>query len=130
MSSRIVVKSLPKNADEKGLTKKFSELGTLTDVKLMRTKDGRSRQFAFVGFRDAATATKAVKHFNNTYFNTTKMSVSLAESMGSSAARPWSKYSEGSSAHTKRNWVKPTKTSKDNKAETETNVTAEGRSFS
>jgi multiple RNA-binding domain-containing protein 1 len=38
MSSRLIVKHLPKHADEKRLREHFGKLGELTDVKLMRTK--------------------------------------------------------------------------------------------
>ena len=69
----------------------------------MRTKDGRSRQFGFVGFKETAEADKAIGHFNNTYINMTKITVAEAQSLGSSSgARPWSKYSEGSSAFDKK----------------------------
>jgi multiple RNA-binding domain-containing protein 1 len=81
MSTRIIVKNLPKNVNEDQLKKKFGEVGVLTDARLMRTKDGRSRQFAFVGFQLENEASKAVERFNNTYFNTSKISVSYAESV-------------------------------------------------
>ncbi len=99
--SRIIVKSLPKNVTEDELKKKFNNVGVITDVKVMRTKDGRyvmylnfriisitsyrsiarSRQFAFIGFKDESSAEASIKHFNNTYINMTKISVMKAESV-------------------------------------------------
>lgn len=35
MSSRIIVRNIPKNIDEKSLQKHFSKFGEVTDVKLI-----------------------------------------------------------------------------------------------
>jgi multiple RNA-binding domain-containing protein 1 len=36
-------------------------------------RDGKSRQFAFVGFRTNEEAEEALKYFNNTYIDTCKI---------------------------------------------------------
>ncbi|EKX44674.1 hypothetical protein GUITHDRAFT_109452 [Guillardia theta CCMP2712] len=62
--------------------------------------DGKSRNFGFVGFKSEKDAHKALKYFQDTYIDTSKITVEFAKPVGdSSLSRPWSKYSEGSSAH-------------------------------
>ena len=51
-------------------------------------------------FRTEKDAKKALKHFNNTFVDTSKIVIEFARPVGDAAlARPWSKYSEGSSAN-------------------------------
>jgi len=102
--SRVIVKNLPKHASEERLREHFAAVGEVTDCRLKRTKDGVSRQFAFVGFRREADAKAAVKGLHQTFFDTGKISVEAAHAPGSgSLARPWSRYAAGSTAHAKRN---------------------------
>ncbi|KAG5190394.1 hypothetical protein JKP88DRAFT_261997 [Tribonema minus] len=91
------LKNLPKHADDARLKKHFSSLGTVTDAKVMRTKDGKSRLFGFVGYATEKEAAKALKHFDNTFLDTSRLAVQLAKPRGDGEiARPWSKYSAGS----------------------------------
>ena len=77
----------------------FSKQGQVTDAKIMY-KNGRSRLFGFVGYKTDEMAEQAVKYFNNTFLHTSKLSVELAKQQNSEdIARPWSKYSTGSSAN-------------------------------
>ena len=63
-------------------------------------RDGTSRQFGFVGYKTAEEAEAAIKYFNRTFMDTSRITVEAAEKLGSaSLSRPWSKYTEGSSAH-------------------------------
>lgn len=102
MASRLCVKGLPKYVSEARLREHFSAKGEVTDAKVVRSKDGASRQFGFVGFRSAEEAADALKYFNRTFIDTSRISVEVAEKFGSQQiARPWSRYSEGSSAHKK-----------------------------
>ncbi|KAK9806736.1 hypothetical protein WJX72_000950 [[Myrmecia] bisecta] len=102
MSSRICVKGLPKHVGEQRLREHFSEKGEVTDAKVIRSKDGLSRQFGFVGFRTNEQAAAAIKYFNRTFMDTSRIIVEFAEPHGSGTlARPWSKYSEGSTANKK-----------------------------
>lgn len=98
-SSRIIVKNLPKRIDERRLSTHFSSLGaTITDVKLMHTPSGVFRRFAFIGFSTPTEADSAVRHFNNTFIDTSKIEVQLAKAVGDSdIPRPWSRHSTGSS---------------------------------
>jgi len=102
-SSRVCIKNLPEKYTNDKLRKFCAEIGPVTDVKIMH-KNGVSRKFAFVGFADAKTATKAVERLNRTFIQTSRISVEFARRIGeqppqSDAARPWSKHSVGSSRH-------------------------------
>ncbi|OEL19567.1 Multiple RNA-binding domain-containing protein 1 [Dichanthelium oligosanthes] len=94
MSSRLCVKNLPKGADERRLREVFSRKGEVTDAKVIRTKDGKTRQFAFIGFRTNEEAEEALKYFNNTYIDTCKITCEVARKIGDpDAPRPWSRHS-------------------------------------
>eukprot|EP01133_Synstelium_polycarpum_P014494 gene14494-17105_t len=98
--TRICVKQLPKHVNEKRLRDHFSKFGDVTDCKIMKTSDGKSRMFGFVGFASEEATTKALT-LNNTFFDTSKIAVerAIATTDASSLSRPWSKYSSGSSSH-------------------------------
>ncbi|KAK9809770.1 hypothetical protein WJX73_004494 [Symbiochloris irregularis] len=99
-ASRVCVKGLPLKATDERLRQLFSERGEVTDAKVMRAKDGRSRHFGFVGFRSSEEAENAVKYFNGTFMDTSRIHVEFACTYGSNQiSRPWSKYSAGSSAN-------------------------------
>ncbi|XP_038980805.1 multiple RNA-binding domain-containing protein 1 [Phoenix dactylifera] len=92
--SRICVKNLPNYVKEDRLREFFSQKGEVTDAKLMRTKDGKSRQFAFIGFRTEKEAEEALKYFNNTYMDTRKIMCEIAHKVGDpNIPSPWSRYS-------------------------------------
>jgi len=59
-----------------------------------------SRKFGFVGFKTTDEASKALKHFNNTFIDTSKICVEFAKEQNDTALpRAWSKYTTGSSAN-------------------------------
>ncbi|KAK7319650.1 hypothetical protein RJT34_04373 [Clitoria ternatea] len=99
--SRICVKNLPKYVVEDQLRELF-EKREITDVKLIRTKDGRSRQLAFIGFRTEHQAQEAIKYFNNfNNFNNKPrngpplITCEVAKKFGdTNLPRPWSRHSE------------------------------------
>ncbi|KAL6058709.1 Multiple RNA-binding domain-containing protein 1 [Balamuthia mandrillaris] len=102
-STRICVKNLPKHVKEDRLKEHFSQKGEITDVKILRTKDGRSRMFGFIGFRTAEEAKQARAYFNNTFLDTSKITVEKARPQGDEKlGRAWSKYSQGSSRFEER----------------------------
>ncbi|CDF37909.1 unnamed protein product [Chondrus crispus] len=102
--SRLIIKGLPSRYDDKNLRQLFSFAGEVTDAKVIKTKDGRSRQFGFIGFRNGQEAKKARHQLNNSYVDTQRVSVDFAHAVGANTIpRPWSKYSEGSSLHKKNN---------------------------
>ena len=48
----------------------------------MKTASGKSRLFGFVGFRSQQQAEEAVSYFNNTYIDSSRISVELAKRIG------------------------------------------------
>ena len=58
----------------------FEKIGSITDAKLKFSKDGKFRQFGFIGFKSEEEAKKAIEYFNNTYINATKIVVSYKTS--------------------------------------------------
>ncbi|CAH2078516.1 unnamed protein product, partial [Thlaspi arvense] len=92
--SRIIVKDLPKHVTEAELRDHFSPKGEITDAKLIRLKEGKSRQFAFIGFRSDHEAQDAVKSLNKSYLGASRIVVEIAHKVGAeNVPRPWSRHS-------------------------------------
>ena len=98
MSTRIIIKNLPHNITPSRLKAHFSSSqsgnayfsATVTDAKLVTdAKSGKSRGFAFVGYRTHEDAQKAVEWFNGTFVDMRKISVELAKPVTPSFLR-WS----------------------------------------
>ncbi|KAL2930768.1 Multiple RNA-binding domain-containing protein 1 [Bienertia sinuspersici] len=95
MGSRICVKNLPKYVNEDRLKEFFSEKGEVTDAKLMRTREGKNRQFAFIGYRTEKEAEEAIKYFNKSYLDTSRILCEVAWRVGATnVPRPWSQHSK------------------------------------
>ncbi|XP_008383339.1 multiple RNA-binding domain-containing protein 1 [Malus sylvestris] len=93
--SRICVKNLPKHVKEDRLREFFSAKGEITDAKLMRTKEGKSRQFAFIGFRTEREAQEAMKYYDRSFLDTCRISCEIARKVGDpEIPRPWSRHSK------------------------------------
>jgi len=93
--TRLCIKNLPKHCDGARLREHFSARGEVTDAKVLRTRreqawswlmraadahpvsDGRSRQIAFVGFKTAAQASEAVRYFNRSFMDTSRLEVAV-----------------------------------------------------
>ena len=100
--SRIIVKNIPTKIDETKLRELFEQCGQVTDVKIQKCRNGRSRHFGFVGYHSELEAETAVKHFNKTFLNSVRIEVEIAKRYGDpSIPRPWSRYAKGSSAYAK-----------------------------
>ena len=89
--SRIIVKGLPIYLSDDQLKEHFnkrllknhesSQINNLiTDVKIVRDRNGQSRRFAFLGYKNEADARDAIGYFNGSYINTAKLQVNLAKS--------------------------------------------------
>ena len=118
-TSRICVKNIPQHATEERLIEYFSKLPSqyhaggsnddgskviITDVKILKTKEGKSRKMAFIGFKRTLHAEKAVQAFHRAYFDTSRLIVEKAFSSSdkkkgngnveSDVSRPWSRHSK------------------------------------
>ncbi len=67
---------------EEELKKKFGEKGQVTDVQLKYTKNGKFRHFAFVGFQNESEADTAIQHFNQSFFNSLRITVERCAELG------------------------------------------------
>ena len=101
--SRLIIKNLPPKTNEDKLRQSFSSFGNITDIQLKYTKDGKFRNFAFVGYKSENEAESAQKHFNKSYFGASKIQVEICADLGDFEKKPraWSKYSKDSSAYQK-----------------------------
>ncbi|CAG9806152.1 unnamed protein product [Chironomus riparius] len=100
--SRLIVKNLPKVVNEQKLRKLFEQKGTVTDVQL-KYKDGKFRQFGFIGYENEGSALEAVNYFNDTFFGTSKIKVEVCAALGDeSKPKSWSKYAKDSEAFIKK----------------------------
>lgn len=80
----------------------FSEKGEVTDVQLKYTKDGKFRNFGFIGYRNQEQATEARDFFNGTCINSMKIEVQTCANLGDEKKpKAWSKYATDSSAYKK-----------------------------
>ncbi|KAL9278552.1 putative RNA recognition motif domain, nucleotide-binding alpha-beta plait domain superfamily [Arabidopsis thaliana] len=78
--SWIIVKNLPsKHVTEERLRDVFSRKGEIADVKLKRKSDGKSRQFAYIGFRTEQEAQDAITYVNKCFIDTYRISVEVAD---------------------------------------------------
>lgn len=91
MSTRIIIKNLPHNITPARLKSHFSSSqsgngffsATVTDAKLVSDpKTGKSRGFAFVGYRNADDAARAVEWFDGTFVDMRRISVEIAKRAG------------------------------------------------
>lgn len=82
MSSRICIKNVGTTTSERQLKELFGSRGEVTDVRIVRTKSGKSRQLAFVGFRTDVQAQDAIRYFNNTFIETSRVTVQEAKKVG------------------------------------------------
>nr|NP_648337.1 uncharacterized protein Dmel_CG3335 [Drosophila melanogaster]AAF50237.1 uncharacterized protein Dmel_CG3335 [Drosophila melanogaster] len=95
--SRIIVKQLPKHITEDKLRQIFGAQGTITDLQLKYTPDGKFRQFCFVGYSTEEEAQSAIRHFDNTCIQTSRVRVESCAALGSEdKPQSWSKYAKDS----------------------------------
>nr|XP_057926453.1 probable RNA-binding protein 19 [Doryrhamphus excisus] len=95
--SRLIVKNLPNGMKEERFRGMFADFGTVTDCTLKFTKDGKFRKFGFVGFKSEEDASNALKHFNRSFVDTSRVTVEMCKSYGDSTkAKAWSKHTKTS----------------------------------
>ena len=78
MNSRLIVKNIPKNISEQQLKDHFGEKGDITDVKIL-FKNKVNRRICFIGYRREQNAIDAQKYYDNTYIQTSKVTVEFAK---------------------------------------------------
>ena len=121
--SRLIIKNLPPKTSEDKLRQSFSSFGIITDIQLKYTKDGKFRNFAFVGYKSEEEAHLAQKHFDQSYLGACKIQVEVCADLGDVEKKPraWSKYSKDSSAYKNAHSVEDEKADpkKDAKKESE-----------
>ncbi|XP_053375079.1 probable RNA-binding protein 19 isoform X2 [Mercenaria mercenaria] len=97
--SRLIVKNLPSGIKEDKLRNHFGKIGSVTDCSLKYTKSGVFRKFAFIGFKTEQEAQAALKQFNKTFIDASKIVIEVAKDFGdTNKPRAWSKYAKDSSA--------------------------------
>ncbi|XP_053609018.1 probable RNA-binding protein 19 [Plodia interpunctella] len=100
--SRLIIKNLPNKVTAEGLKEIFSQKGEVTDVQLKYTKDGKFRNFAFVGYKTDEQAAEALNYFNGTCIRSMKIDVQVCANLGDEKKpRAWSKYAPDSTAYKK-----------------------------
>ncbi|CAB3220704.1 unnamed protein product [Arctia plantaginis] len=100
--SRLIVKNLPNKVTVDKLKEIFSEKGEVTDVQLKYTKDGKFRNFGFIGYRSQEQATEARDYLNGICINSMKIEVQTCANLGDEKKpKAWSKYAPDSSAYKK-----------------------------
>ncbi|CEO99981.1 hypothetical protein PBRA_007715 [Plasmodiophora brassicae] len=102
-SSRLCIKNLPKHITEARFREVFAAHGDVTDAKIVSTKSGHSRRMGFIGYRTVQEAAKARGYFDQTFIDTSRITVEFALAVGDNRlSRPWSQHSKGSSRHEKK----------------------------
>uniref|UniRef100_A0A8C1I969 RNA binding motif protein 19 n=1 Tax=Cyprinus carpio TaxID=7962 RepID=A0A8C1I969_CYPCA len=97
---KIILFTLFPQMKEDRFCKMFADFGTLTDCTLKFTKDGKFRKFGFVGFKTEEDAEKALKHFNKSFVDTSRVTVEFCTDFGDpNKARPWSKHTRQPSSN-------------------------------
>ncbi|XP_044269129.1 probable RNA-binding protein 19 [Tribolium madens] len=104
--SRLIVKNLPKNITEEKIRNLFQEKGTITDIQLKYTSEGKFREFAFVGYQNENEAEEAIKYFDGMFIQTKKIKVESCALLGDSKKpKAWSKYTLESTAYKKAHGI-------------------------
>uniref|UniRef100_A0A8C1A9A9 RNA binding motif protein 19 n=1 Tax=Cyprinus carpio carpio TaxID=630221 RepID=A0A8C1A9A9_CYPCA len=97
---KVILFTLFPQMKEDRFRKMFADFGTLTDCTLKFTKDGKFRKFGFVGFKTEEDAEKALKHFNKSFVDTSRVTVEFCTDFGDpNKARPWSKHTRQPSSN-------------------------------
>ncbi|XP_054905016.1 probable RNA-binding protein 19 [Poeciliopsis prolifica] len=95
--SRLIVKNLPNGFKEERFRSMFAAFGTVTDCSLKFTKEGKFRKFGFVGFKSEEDASRALKHFNKSFVDTSRVTVEMCKAFGDpTKGKAWSKHTQSS----------------------------------
>jgi RNA recognition motif-containing protein len=75
----MLIGNLPLDASEEELSDLFSTVGKVSEVKILKDKEGRGRGFAFVTMADQKQNKEALFSMDNSEFKGRIISVSLAK---------------------------------------------------
>ncbi|KAI3389225.1 hypothetical protein SNEBB_007774 [Seison nebaliae] len=73
--SRLFVRGLPEKISENGLKQHFTKCGTVTDIFLLKNKEGKFKRCAIVGYENEDVAATALQYFDKTFINTSRIAV-------------------------------------------------------
>lgn len=95
--TRLYIAGFPKYLNENRLRSIVEKFGTVTDLTIKRTPNGKSREFGFVGFETHEAAKKALKALDNSFIDTRRILVKEAQARGASTLRgtAWSNWTQG-----------------------------------
>ena len=65
-NANLIIKNLEENINENEILEKFAEFGEILSCKLVRDKDGESKCYAYLQFKDKESANQAIDKLNNT----------------------------------------------------------------
>eukprot|EP00792_Barthelona_sp_PAP020_P007549 TRINITY_DN3149_c6_g6_i1.p1 TRINITY_DN3149_c6_g6~~TRINITY_DN3149_c6_g6_i1.p1 ORF type:complete len:721 (-),score=229.56 TRINITY_DN3149_c6_g6_i1:116-2278(-) len=103
-SSRVIIKNLPKYATEESIRKFLKDVNNITDLRLVRSANGASRRFCFVGFYSEEDAKQFIDNFHRAYYDRTELAVEYAYQRDDpNLPRGWSRYTPGSTAFLNQN---------------------------
>ncbi|KAG5517877.1 hypothetical protein PMAC_000331 [Pneumocystis sp. 'macacae'] len=79
--SRIIVKNLPRYLNEDRFKDHFSTYcgKHITDIKFIRSKNGKFRGFGFIGYKTNDDALNAIKYYHNTFVDMSRIIVEHAK---------------------------------------------------
>ncbi|KAJ2162003.1 Multiple RNA-binding domain-containing protein 1 [Coemansia sp. RSA 552] len=110
MSSRVIVKNLPKHINERQFREHFAAKGEITDVKLIYTAKGQFRRFGYIGYRTEEEAQQVQSYFHRSFINTSRIEVEIARPQGdASLPRAWSVHTKGTTLYNKVHGIKGTR---------------------
>ncbi|CAG0915323.1 unnamed protein product [Notodromas monacha] len=78
---------LSKSATEERLASIFEPFGQVTNVQLKYTKEGKFRQFAFIGFKTPDSVAEAIKKLDKTFLEGNKLAVEVCKKLGETQPR-------------------------------------------
>lgn len=77
-----MVRNLPRKATEDDVRSHFEECGTITDVRLLTSEDGKPRRVAFVGFKEPGLCQEIIRKMGGTYILTSRVFIEPAKTRG------------------------------------------------
>ena len=113
-SHKLFVNNLPYTTTETELREMFGKISAIKSLRMVTTKSGKFKGFAYVEYSDSESAKKAILELNDTLVGDRKMSVAISNPPGKSASQKHSdsslmteKPEEGTKRKAKMNFMIP-----------------------